>query len=121
MIDLKSVQQANNHPLNRAAGKWLPKRLRNKDRLNVLALATWGLVNGLQIKPPSPDQPTQDEVEQKLRMLGQMPPLQALRFVEEVEGEKVLHPADLSSQPDKKEAASLLLQTLFSNMVASRV
>jgi hypothetical protein len=120
VIDLKAVQRVNNHPLNRAAGKWLPARLRNKDQINLLALAQWGLENGLEIKPPSPEQPTLDEVEQKLQMLARGQPLQALQFLQEVDGEKVLEPSELESQPDRKEAASLLLQTLYSNMVASR-
>lgn len=120
MIDLKAVQRANNHPLNRAAGKWLPSKLRNKDHLNALVLCRWGLENGLEIKAPSPDQPTQDELEQKLEMLERSPPLQALQFLQQVDGEQVLSPSDLSSQEDRQEASSLLLQTLYSNLVASR-
>lgn len=120
IVNLKLVRQANNAPLNRAAGRWLPLSLRNKDRLNVLALARWGLENGLQIKAPSPDQPTQDEVEQKLLMLERSRPQEALRFFQEVDQEVVLRPQELAEQPDRQEAASLLLQTLYSNMVASR-
>ena len=117
---LTSVGSGRRHdPLNRAAGKWLPVALRNKDRLNVLALARWGLENGLEIKPPSPGQPTQDEVEQKLEMLERSPPLAALQFVQEVDGEVVLEPEELANQENRLEAADLLLQTLYSNMVAN--
>lgn len=120
MIDLKAVQQANNHPLNRAAGKWLPASLRNKDCLNLLALCQWGLQNGLEIKSPSPEQPTQDEVEQKLGMLRRSQPLEALNFLQKVDGEQVLFQEELASQENRKEAASYLLQSLYSNLVASR-
>lgn len=119
MIDLKDVQRVNSQPLNLAAGKWLPANLRNTDSLNVLVLAHWGLENGLEIKAPSPDQPTLDEVEQKLEMLERSPPLAALQFVQEVDGEVVLEPEELANQENRPEAADLLLQTLYSNMVAN--
>ena len=120
MIDLKAVQRVNNHPLNRAAGKWLPARLRNKDQINVLALAQWGLENGLVIKPPSPEQPVQEEVESRLAALQHHQPLKALRYFQEVEGETVLWPEQLAEQESRLDAANLLLESLYSNMVVEQ-
>ena len=118
MTDLQQIKLANQLPLNRAAKHFLPKEWQHNQKLHVLSLMRWGLENGLEIKPQSPEHPTQEKVEARLNRLALMKPGRALKFLTEAEGEVVLDAEELQEQENPLDAASLLLETLHSNMIA---
>jgi hypothetical protein len=119
MTDLLQIKLANQLPLNRAAKKFLPEDWQDNQELHVLALMRWGLENGVEYKPHSPDHPTQEKLEARLNRLAQIKPNRALKFLTMAEGEVVLDAESLQKQENPQEAASLLLQTLHGNMVAT--
>jgi len=119
MTDLQKIKLANQLPLNRAAKKFLPKDWQdNYQELHVLSLMRWGLENGLEIVPQSPEYPTQEKLEARINRLAQLKPSQAIKFLTEAEGEVVLDAQELQQQKSPVDAASLLLETLHSNMIA---
>ena len=118
MQDRSAIKTVNQHPLNRAAKKFLPPELQDNGHLHALALVRWGLDNELEIRPSSPSQPDQEQVLQRLKLLESQPPNQALNYLLQVDGEPVLSASELEEQPSPQAAAALLLETLHSNMVS---
>ena len=119
MTDLQQIKLANQLPLNRAAKQFLtPEWQEKRAELHVLTLMRWGLENGLEIRPQHPQHPTQEKVEARLNRLAQMKPSRAIKFLTEADGQVVLDADELQKQESPVSAASLLLQTLHSNMIA---
>lgn len=118
MTDPKQIKLANQEPLNQAAAKFLPPDWQGDDmtEIHVLSLMRWGLENGVEINPISPDLPNQNQVESMINRLAQGNPKEAMRFLTEPEGEAVLDAEELLEQDGPLDAAMLLLETLHNSM-----
>jgi len=120
--DLLQISLANQIPLNQAAAKFLPPEWEDsRAELYVLSLMRWGLENGLEVKSRFLEHPTQDKLEARINRLAQMEPKKVMQFMTDPEnvGNVVLVAADLSNQKTPEDAARLLLETLYDNMVAT--
>jgi hypothetical protein len=123
--DLLQINLANQLPLNQAAAQFLPPSWRdNLAELHVLSLMRWGLENGLEhwLEEMARIQkgPTPEQVEARINRLAQMEPKKAMQFLTDPEntGDVVLDAEELLNQETPEDAASLLLETLYANMVA---
>lgn len=117
---LKEIRMVNQLPLSQAAKKFLPEAWNDDQCLHVLSLIRCGIEDsGLEIKPISPNHPTQEDVERQLVRLWRMEPSRAIKFLTEVDGEIVLTAESLLDQQTPEDAAWLLLETVYNNMVAT--
>ena len=126
MTDLLQIKLANQLPLNRAAKEFLPKDWQgDHTEMHVLSLMRWGLENGLEHWLEETTRlrkgPTPEQVEARINRLAQMEPRKAMQFLTDPEntGEVMLYAEDLLKQEGPLNAASLLLETLYDNMVAT--
>lgn len=120
--DLLRIDLANQIPLNQAAAQFLPPELRDMTaEMHVLSLMRWGLKNGLKIVQKASHHPNQNKVEARINRLSQMEPRKAMQFLTDPEntGDIVLVASDLSKQKTPEDAARLLLETLYDNMVVT--
>lgn len=110
------MMKANQHPLNQAARKFLPKDQQGQEvQLSALSLMNWGLEDGgLKVRPISPTQPDQIEVEEILSRLHQMAPDKAMRRL--LEPESAPEVGVLEQMKVPAEAAHYLLASLGTNV-----
>jgi hypothetical protein len=97
-------------PNNRAAGRLLPPDWREPGTLNVLALAQWGLEQGISVETPAATSVADDAVAARLTQMRAMDPVAGLRDVETDErGTTVL---ELDGVRSAKEAATMVLESI---------
>src|SRR3990167_9881646 len=107
------INSANQLPLNQAAKKFLPSDWRaDGTEIFTLSLMRWGLENGVDVTPPAPGMPDQQQVEDRINTLSSRDPERATKYLE---GDEDLA-ADwrvLEKQKTPVEAAAYLLENLY--------
>ena len=119
---LNRVQLANELPLNQAAMAFLPPDWGTTREIAVLSLMRWGLDNGLAPRPLAPHHPDYDQLMTQITLMTQWAPTDVIDFLtnpEQGEDEVVLEADELAAQETPEDAAALLLENLYSAMVAT--
>ena len=107
------IISANQLPLNRTAREFLPEDWRaDGTEIFTLSLMRWGLENGVDVTPPAPGMPDQQQVEDRITTLSLRDPERATEYLEGDE-ELASDWRVLEKQKTPVEAAAYLLENLY--------
>src|SRR3990167_1707700 len=111
------INSANQLPLNKAAKKFLPADWRADGvEIYALSLIRWGLENGVEVIPPAPGMPDQQQVEDRINSLARENPTKAAEYLEGAE-DLASDWRVLEKQKAPVEAAAYLLENLYDLIV----